>query len=285
LSLTIIGVALARSAPELHAEVPATPLVISNVAVENGQLRLRWAGGRPTYQLQTSSSLSGQWINLGAAISNNTALVPIDGTQGYFRVIADFTARYQVVFDGTWSQLTHPTNWPSNAHFSPLVGGAHNASVHFWRDGETASEGIRLMAEAGQKTTLLNEIAPAITNGTVLFQLSGNGISSSPGSVGLTFPQPMNRDFPLVTLVSMIAPSPDWFVGVDSLSLIEQGEWITNKVVVLYGRDAGTDSGTTYTSPDAVTVPRGVITQFTGFPAIQSGVIVPFGTFTFTRLD
>ena len=52
-----------------------------------------------------------------------------------------------------------------------------------------------------------------------------------------------------------------------------------------YGEDAGTDSGTTYTSPDQGTVPRGVVSQFTGFPAIQDGMIVPFGTFTFPRLD
>ena len=141
------------------------------------------------------------------------------------------------------------------------------------------------MAELGQKATLLNEIAPAITNGTALFQLSGGGISPSPGSVSLTFPQPMTRDYPLVTLVSMIAPSPDWFVGVDSLNLIENGEWVTNRIVTLYGRDAGTDSGVTFTSPDQVTVPRGVVTAFTEFPALQDGVIVPFGMFTFTRLD
>ena len=191
----------------------------------------------------------------------------------------------QVVFNVTWSQQTLPTNWPASAHFSGLVGGTHTAGVHFWRDGETASEGIRLMAELGQKTTLLNEIAPAITNGTAHFQLSGGGISPSPGSVSLTFPQPMSRDYPLVTLVSMIAPSPDWFVGVDSLSMIENGQWVTNKTVTLYGRDAGTDSGVTFTSPDQVTVPRGVVTAFTGFPALQDGVIVPFGMFTFTRLD
>jgi len=28
-----------------------------------------------------------------------------------------------------------------------------------------------------------------------------------------------------------------------------------------------------------------VITRFTGFPAIQNGIIVPFGNFVFTRLD
>ncbi|MFO1512860.1 MAG: spondin domain-containing protein [Verrucomicrobiota bacterium] len=99
------------------------------------------------------------------------------------------------------------------------------------------------------------------------------------------FPQD-KRDvtFP-VTLVSMIAPSPDWFVGVDGLSLIADGQWATNKVVTLYGKDAGTDSGASYSSPDQVTVPRGVVTQFAGFPALVNGVIVPFGTFTFTRQD
>jgi hypothetical protein len=49
--------------------------------------------------------------------------------------------------------------------------------------------------------------------------------------------------------------------------------------------DAGTDSGASYASPDLVTVPRGSVSRFTGFPAIQNGAIVPFGAFTFTRLD
>ncbi len=45
------------------------------------------------------------------------------------------------------------------------------------------------------------------------------------------------------------------------------------------------DSGPTFLSPDQVTTPRGVITRFSGFPALVGGRIVPFGTFTFTRLD
>lgn len=71
----------------------------------------------------------------------------------------------------------------------------------------------------------------------------------------------------------------------DSLSLIEEGQWVTNKVVTLFGYDAGTDSGANYAAPDQVTVPRGVSTRFKGFPALVNGLIVPFGTFTFTRLD
>lgn len=244
-----------------------------------------WSGGRPTYQVQGRSNFTANWVNVGTPTSNTFAVVPVTTDGAYFRVVSDFTAQYQVVFDATWSQASHPTNWPANAHWSGLVGGTHNDAVHFFRIGETASEGIRLMAERGQQATLLSEIAPAITNGTAQLQLAGSGIGTSPGSVNLTFPQPMRRDFPLVTLVTMIAPSPDWFVGVDSLNLIENGQWVSNKVVTLYGNDAGTDSGASYSSPDLVTVPRGVTAQFTGFPAIQNGVIVPFGTFTFRRLD
>jgi hypothetical protein len=279
-----IAIVVATCSFGARADV-ASPVVISGIATSNGQFIISWTGGRSNFQVQSASDLSGDWSNVGAPSSTSVATIPIASGRSFFRVVSDFTARYQVVFKATWSQQTLPTNWPANAHFSGLVGGTHSANVRFWRDGETASEGIRLMAELGQKTTLLNEIAPAITNGTAHLQLSGGGISPSPGSVSLTFPQPMTRDYPLVTLVSMIAPSPDWFVGVDSLNMIENGQWVTNKVVTLYGRDAGTDSGVTFTSPDQVTVPREVVTAFTGFPALQDGVIIPFGTFTFTRLD
>lgn len=227
-----IAVVVALGSFVARAEIP--PVAISSIVASNGQFVISWTGGRPNFQVQTASNLSGDWSNLGAPTSASAATIPMTSGQAFFRVVSDYTARYQVVFNATWSHQTLPTNWPANAHFSGLVGGTHNANVHFWRDGETASEGIRLMAELGQKTTLLNEIAPAITNGTARFQLSAGGISPSPGSVSLTFPQPMTRDYPLVTLVSMIAPSPDWFVGVDSLNMIENGQWITNMTVTLY---------------------------------------------------
>jgi hypothetical protein len=282
--LLLLAGLLLLSSLVADADIPNSPKITTFKIIGN-QVVLEWAGGRANYQVQARPDFDSPWTNVGSPTTSISAVVSASSPQGYFRVVSDYTALYRVVFDATWSQATHPTNWPANAHFSGLVGGTHNGNVHFWRDGETASEGIRLMAELGQKTTLLNEIAPAITNGTAYFQLSGGGISPSPGSVSLTFPQAMRRDFPLVTLVSMIAPSPDWFVGVDSLNLIENGQWVTNKLVTLYGKDAGTDSGMSYTSADQVTVPRGVVTQFTGFPAIQNGAIVPFGTFTFTRLD
>jgi hypothetical protein len=229
----VLAVGLILFSKSAFGSESTNDFVITSFSVTGNQSTLMWSGGRPTYQVQTRSAFTANWINVSGATSNNFAIVPITNNEAFFRVVSDFTARYQLVFNATWSQATHPTNWPSNAHWSGLVGGVHNDSIHFFRVGETSSEGIRLMAELGQKTTLLSEIAPAITNGTAHFQLSGGGISPSPGSVSLVFPQPMSRDYPLVTLVSMIAPSPDWFVGVDSFSLIENGLWTSNKVVTL----------------------------------------------------
>ena len=185
---------------------------------------------------------------------------------------------YDVVFAALWSANTHPTSFPSNPHFSPLIGGTHEATVTFWAEGSLASPGIKRMAELGQKDPLDSEVEVAIQAGTADGLLSGNGISLSPGTVELTFD--INVDFPLVTLVSMVAPSPDWFLGVNSLSLLEEGSWVDSVVIELFAYDAGTDSGAIYTSPDEATDPRGNLARITVSPF---DVMSPMGTFTFTR--
>ncbi|MGH0129072.1 UNVERIFIED_CONTAM: hypothetical protein FKN15_015671 [Acipenser sinensis] len=60
-----------------------------------------------------------------------------------------------------------------------------------------------------------------------------------------------------------IIPSPDWFVGVDSLDLCDGGQWVQEVSLDLYPYDAGTDSGFTFSSPNYLTVPQENITQIT----------------------
>src|SRR5262245_36189318 len=142
--IVITGVVLFLSAGLAFPDT-SEPLIITSFQRVGDQATVQWAVGRASYQVQTRADLNSPWTNLGSPTGSLSAVVPIAGRQAYFRVVSDFTAQYQVVFNATWSQATHPTNWPSNAHFSGLVGGTHNNNVHFWRDGETASEGIRLM--------------------------------------------------------------------------------------------------------------------------------------------
>lgn len=92
------------------------------------------------------------------------------------------TARYRVVFDATWSAQTHPLNFPGFPHFSPPIGGTHEASVHFWREGELSTLGMKRMAEWGATTPLDTEIMDAITAGTAGEVIQAPWISLSPGS-------------------------------------------------------------------------------------------------------
>ncbi|MFC1573135.1 spondin domain-containing protein [Candidatus Eisenbacteria bacterium] len=186
---------------------------------------------------------------------------------------------YTVFFEATWSAVTHPEDFPPSPHFSGLIGGTHNDQVTFWEVDGLASPGIESMAETGSKTLLRAEVNDAILGGTAEAIISGGGISPSPGSVSRDFM--ITEDFPLVTLVSMVAPSPDWFVGTSGVSLIENGYWVAEKVVTLWPFDSGTDSGASYTSPNQDTNPQDPISLITDGPL---GNGVPLGTFTFTLL-
>ena len=193
------------------------------------------------------------------------------------------TARYRVLFNATWSASTHPNQFPSAPHFSGLIGGTHNEAVSFWGPGQNATRGIKSMAETGGQSLLAGEIRAAIERGTAQHVLRGGGIGRSPGLVSLVFE--INRDFPLVTLVSMIAPSPDWFVGVRDLSLLEAGDWVEERTLELFPYDAGTDSGVTFNSRDAATVPPQPIRRITEPPLGNGRTAAPLGTFTFTRIQ
>ena len=192
------------------------------------------------------------------------------------------TARYTVIFDSTWSSSSHPVAFPSTAHYSGLIGGTHTGSVIFWREGELATEGIRRMAERGSKQPLDDEVNGAISAGTAQHLLSGPALDSSPAATNMDFE--ISQAFPLVTLVTMVAPSPDWFVGVSGLPLFQDGQWVDEVRVDLHGFDAGTDSGATYRAPDQETTPRQLISRLT-YPLENRGVVLPLGTFTFRRLQ
>jgi len=189
---------------------------------------------------------------------------------------------YRVTFEATWSSRTHPIDFPSNPHFSRLIGGTHNDQVSFWKPGSLASSGIESMAETGSVTPLNLEVQEAVDEGRALTVLSGGGIADSPGST--TFSFIITPQFPLVTLVSMIAPSPDWFVGVQALSLCENGGWINEISQDLYPYDAGTDSGETFNSANADTNPAEPIQAIVQEPLGRNGQTDPLGRFIFERI-
>jgi hypothetical protein len=190
------------------------------------------------------------------------------------------TATYNVRFDATWSSATHPLNFPPNAHWSPLIGGTHDGTVQFWSPGALASQGIKDMAELGRTTPLDNEVQAAINSGHAGSIILGGGLATSPGIVNVSIQ--VTQQFSHVTLVTMVAPSPDWFAGVTGVDLLAGGDWAGQLTVPLYAYDAGTDSGLNYSSANQVTTPPQFIALNAAAP-FQGGP--PVGQFTFTRTD
>ena len=216
--------------------------------------------------------------SLMASVSEGIS-AEIRATAGRIDPPAD-SAAYSIVFNATWSASTHPTNFPGGAHFSPLIGAVHNDSVSFWAVGETSSPGIESMAETGATGILTSEIRATIPE-SARSVVNGRGIGS-PGSATISRVV-VRLDYPLITLVTMIAPSPDWFVGVSGQSLRDEfGQWVDELEVVLYPYDSGTDDGSSYTSGNDDSSPKQPIKSLKGVSPFSEARI---GTFTFTRID
>ncbi|MCA9349380.1 MAG: spondin domain-containing protein [Cyanobacteria bacterium HKST-UBA06] len=188
---------------------------------------------------------------------------------------ASQTAKYKVVVDFSWSQATHPGSYPEGAHLSPIVLAVHNSEQALFTNGTQASLGIEDMAETGATTSLAGELDEA-----KITYVLGKRVDA-PGSY--EFEIEVNQTDSLVSLVSMLAPSPDWFVGLDGTKLFDNGTWLESVQYDLQAYDAGTDNGTDWTSANADTQPHGLISSPSS-SVFETAAATPFGTATFTKL-
>ena len=118
------------------------------------------------------------------------------------------------------------------------------------------------MSEEGSVSPLDDEIAAAQSAGIADTLIRGGGLPVSPGTESVEFD--VTSPFPFLTLVTMVAPSPDWFVGVSGVPLFANGQWLNEVVYELFPWDAGTDSGATYESDDADIMPQAPISLIQG---------------------
>ncbi len=170
------------------------------------------------------------------------------------------TITYEVRFEGNWTLASTPGGVVRGAHFTTLIGGVHGSGVAFWEAGRQASPGVELVAELGSTPTFRSEVVASPHTLSVIQQgVAGGGTGTATFNIDVT------RTHPLVTLLSMIGPSPDWFVGVSGVSLLDgSGRWRQSHVVDLFPYDAGTEEGTEFSLSNPDTNPQGVITRIAG---------------------
>lgn len=219
---------------------------------------------------------AGAWWTLVALVAAGRD--PIEGQ----------AARYRLTVDNTWSEETHPGLFPELAHFSWLGGGTHDASVSFWSAGELASPGVVEMAETGGVITLSFEVQAAVDAGSASSVLLWSWWFCPEGTDALdcgakVVEFDVEAAHPLVTLATMLGPTPDWFVGVSGLPLRDADGWLDRVVVDLHPYDGGTREWNQWALGGPLTLPPEPISPITE----ESGQLVgpsSLGTFTFERI-
>ena len=192
------------------------------------------------------------------------------------------TAVFEVTFNSTWSKTTHPTSFPSFPHYSPLIGCTHDSSISLWKPGTIARNSIEVMAETGGTGPLTSDINGEISRGNAKDLVRGSGIGS-PASITIRFTA--HASHPQLTLCTMLAPSPDWFVGLSGYNLMDKnGQWIKTASMPATLWDAGTDSGTSYTSPNLNTNPKENIAVITTKSGPFQNASTSVGTWSIRRI-
>lgn len=100
----------------------------------------------------------------------------------------------------------------------------------------------------------------------------------------------VTADYPMVSLISMLAPSPDWFVGISGVNLCNAGMWRdTWNITSLQPWDAGTEDGDMFNTTNPETSPVQNITLITqdtpGTPFMGANAIATLGKLMFKRVN
>lgn len=185
--------------------------------------------------------------------------------------------KYEVSLDSLWNAQTHPVDYPENAHYSAHVGATHNENYSLWAPGAMSSPGMTTLAELGLPSPTNSEVEAAIEAGHAdqFIQMPAVAV----GETNRTFR--VSDSHSMISMATMIAPSPDWFIGFHDVQLIDDdGNWIEQQSLDAWPYDAGTDSGVTYRSSNEVTDPLEAISRIEVAPLEGTP---RFGVYTITQ--
>ncbi|XP_051166225.1 spondin-1 [Leptopilina boulardi] len=167
-------------------------------------------------------------------------------------------AKYSMIMEGIWSNNTHPKDFPFSlwlTHFSDVVGASHETNFSFWGRDHTASDGFRQLAEWGSASGLEAELKSQARHLRTYIKAAGLWYPNVNTNTTANFR--VDKKHPLLSVASMLGPSPDWVVGVSKLNLCQKDcSWVKSMIIDLYPWDAGTDNGISYMSTNSETKPR-----------------------------
>lgn len=216
------------------------------------------------------------------------------------RVSGQTIATYELLVDNFWSQASHESWAPlfssvTDPHFSHLGGGTHNSNLSIWEDGGFSSPGMITMQETGwidhanaSVPDLKMEFDAHLAGGDAFSFLEYQQHFSPLVPATVSFD--VSSTHPLVTLATMLGPTPDWFVGVSGLNMRDAGGWRNTIDVELFTYNGGTrsdDEGFLCCSTGPLENPQKAIELFLDTPNVADPLrtaltSAQIGSFTFT---
>jgi len=204
-----------------------------------------------------------------AALRNQLLLTLVSRLVGATSCPSERLAVYKLELETFWDERNFPKQYPQwrpNAQWSKTIGYSHGLSLSLFTVGHLVDEGVRQFVETGDSEVL----DQGAENRTFLDAILAPPILKGVGKTSANIFVDGNNS--RVSAMTKIVPSPDWFVGLDSLQLCKDGHFIQTYATEVFPLDAGTDNGFTFTSPNWETEPRAeVFTITNSFPAHPAG--------------
>jgi len=126
------------------------------------------------------------------------------------------------------------TNLSNALYYTPLLVSAHDKYTHVFQVGSAASANLQAMAEGGNISGLATDLASVGANNVA----NPAGGLLAPGATA-TANLRMNKGNRYLSIVGMLLPTNDGFVGLDALKIPKKGG---SHTFYLNGYDAGTEA-------------------------------------------
>lgn len=174
---------------------------------------------------------------------------------------------------------------PVNAHITLLTGMVHSADTGMWKPGIKATPGLEVVAEVGTVNTIFTEFDDIISKQKALYKFVMFEPTGAIGSIQTALNA--TSEYSYVSLASMIAPSPDWFIGIYDVDLHRNNTWVSDTTINMYVYDAGTEDGDVFAYANPPTTPQQNIQLLTPSMAtvLANGntTLAPLATIRFTK--
>jgi len=180
----------------------------------------------------------------------------------------DAIVEYGCSFVNEWNASRHPKHFPTgdafqSVHWTKPILASHNIHYSMWREGSMASEAVEKLAELGGVSDILIEL---MDHGDIDYAIGYDKYLYHSTNPNVHFdPIPMTQNRRYISVLSKLAPSPDWFAGHHDFNTVneETNTWYQEFNIPLFPYDAGTEEGSTYVTVNNATDPKQPISKFT----------------------